>query len=137
MNTLFNFRAAHSRFGVRLLVLVISVVGVGTPLQSQTVIGWGADSRGQIDVPPSATNVVAVAAGKFQSLALRADGTVIGWGSDPSGAATPPPFKTNVIAIAAGYSHSLALLADGTVNAWGNNLYHQTNVPASASNIVA
>ena len=33
-------------------------------------------------VPASATNVVAIAAGLYHSLALKADGTVVGWGGN-------------------------------------------------------
>lgn len=102
---------------------------------AQDVIAWGNGSRGQTNVPPSATNVVAVAAGALQSLALRLDGTVVCWGS---GAGTNIPAGiTNATAIASGMSHSLALLADNSVVAWGDNTYGQTNVPAAATNIVA
>lgn len=41
------------------------------------------------------------------------------------------------MAIAAGGAHNLALKADGTILAWGDNVYGQTNVPASATNVVA
>ncbi len=109
MNTLINPCTRWYPCSERMLALIISILGLVAPVRSQTVIGWGADTRGQIDVPPTATNVIAVAAGKFQSLALRADRAVIGWGSDPSGAAIPPAFHTNVIAIAAGYSRHKAL----------------------------
>ncbi len=101
--------------------------------RAQNVIAWGDDSQGQTDVPPSATNVVAVAAGASNSLALRADGTLIIWGSTT----TVPYNITNATAIAAGAAHNLALLANGTVLAWGNNTYGQITVPPSATNVVA
>ncbi len=44
--------------------------------------------------------------------------------------------ETNT-SIAAGGYHGLALKADGTVAAWGDNTYSQTDVPASAANVVA
>ncbi len=39
--------------------------------------------------------------------------------------------------IAAGGSHNLGLRSNGTVIAWGDNTYGQTNVPSSATNIIA
>jgi len=99
------------------------------------------------------TNIVAVAAGGFHSLALRSDGTVTGWGLDDAGQAIGAPSMnylptnglvrlagqvlTNVVAIAAGARHSLALKEDGMVVAWGDNSFGQTNVPGGLSNVVA
>ena len=78
------------------------------------------------------TSAVAVAAGRWHSLAARADGTAWAWGENGSGRlgdgtttrrVTPVPVDglTTVVAVAAGYDHSLALKADGTVWAFGNN----------------
>ena len=39
------------------------------------MVAWGDDSAGQTNVPAGLTNVVAVAAGGFHSLALKNDGT--------------------------------------------------------------
>src|SRR5262249_10645082 len=92
------------------------------------------------------SNVIAVAAGEYHSLALRADGTVMAWGENEDGqlglgtttgpeecsskyvcAKTPRkvPGLSNVIAISAGYYSSLALLADGTLMTWGYDYYGQ------------
>ncbi|MBE0540387.1 MAG: immunoglobulin domain-containing protein, partial [Verrucomicrobia bacterium] len=60
-----------------------------------------------------ASNVVAIAAGAYHNLALRADGTVVSWGTNGFGLATVPPTATNVVGIAAGWNHSLALLGNG------------------------
>ena len=99
-------------------VLVIGLLSLSTG-RAQNVIAWGDDSYGQADVPASATNVIAVAAGDRHSLGLRSDGTVVCWGS---GAGTNiPPDVTNAVAIAAGQWHSAALLADHSVVAWGDN----------------
>src|SRR5664280_1122962 len=87
--------------------------------RAQNVIAWGNSSYKQTTVPPSATNVVAVAAGAYHSLALRLDGTVVCWGSYSG--TNMPASATNATAIAAGVSHSVALLADNSVVAWGDN----------------
>lgn len=101
------------------------------------VVAWGYNYSGQTNVPPAATNVVAVAGGQLHCLAMRAEGTLIGWGVNSSGQTNVPAAATNVVAIAAGANHNLALRAGGTVIAWGDNSYTQTNVPSSATNVVA
>ncbi len=100
----------------------------------KTVVAWGYNGLGQTNVPPEATNVLAVAAGLDHNLALREDGTVVGWGDNTFGAAAVPDGLSNVVAIAAGWSQSYALRADGTVVAWGMDA---TNLPAALSNVVA
>ncbi|HEX8181559.1 MAG TPA: S8 family serine peptidase, partial [Pyrinomonadaceae bacterium] len=73
--------------------------------------------------------VVAVAAGDFHSVALKADGTVWTWGASYAlGANTSTnavqPVQVainNVTAISARDGHVLALKADGTLWAWGAN----------------
>lgn len=81
--------------------------------------------------------ILAVAAGNYHSLAIKADGAVAGWGYNLNNQITIPANSTNVLAIAAGGVHSLALRADGTVLGWGHNGFGQTTIPASATNVSA
>ncbi|MFM7678288.1 MAG: hypothetical protein ACKO83_05510, partial [Roseiflexaceae bacterium] len=78
---------------------------------------------GQCTIPTTVqnSNVIAVAAGTYHSLALLNDGTVRAWGciGRTSGQCSVPAGLSNVIAIAAGANHSLALKSDGTVVQWG------------------
>ncbi|MEW6523474.1 MAG: carboxypeptidase regulatory-like domain-containing protein [Bacillota bacterium] len=85
---------------------------------------------------PGSDRRAVLAAGKYHSLALRADGTVWAWGSNGAGRLgdgtttdRPAPVQVrdlaDVVAVAAGTSHSLALRADGTVWAWGSNYFGQ------------
>jgi Zn-dependent metalloprotease/alpha-tubulin suppressor-like RCC1 family protein len=94
------------------------------------IAAWGTNNYGQCSVPASMTNVVAIAGGKWHTLALRDDGTVAGWGADSSPSSgtfdfityyqsTIPRGLVNVKAIAAGGLMSLALKNDGTVAKWG------------------
>jgi alpha-tubulin suppressor-like RCC1 family protein len=96
-----------------------------------TVVAWGNNSNGQTNVPASATNIVAVAAGGTFSLALRADGTLLTWGNSNNGLLNIPSTLSNVIAIAAGRLHSLAIRSDGKVIAWGDNASSQLTVPTN------
>jgi hypothetical protein len=75
------------------------------------------------------TNLAAVAADYYGSLALMTNGTLVGSASVAG--------LSNVVASSQGYSHSLALRSDGTMTAWGGNSYGQLNVPVGLSNVVA
>jgi alpha-tubulin suppressor-like RCC1 family protein len=77
------------------------------------VIAWGDNSYGQCDVPPEATNVVAISAGYFHSVALRSDGTVLAWGAAIDGATDVPIGLNNVTAVAAGEGFTLVLVELG------------------------
>jgi hypothetical protein len=98
---------------------------------------WGDNSFGQLDLPADLTSVVAIAAGAYHNLALRADGTVRAWGCDDQGQCDLPPTLHDAIAIAAGGFHSLAISANNTVVAWGANDSGQGTVPASLRGVVA
>ena len=105
-----------------------------------TVGAWGSleyNDYGQLNVPSSATNVVALSGGYYFALALRADGAIVGWGDNRFGQLNVPSSATNVVAVSAGGFHSLALRADGAVVAWGYNIYDQCTVPSSATDVVA
>jgi hypothetical protein len=101
------------------------------------VRAWGDNTCGQTNVPPDLTNAVAISAGMYHSLALRADASVVAWGDNSNGQITVPPNATNVVAVSAGGYHSLALKVDGTVLGWGNNGNGQITVPPNATNVVA
>lgn len=72
-------------------------------------------------MPPTLSNVVAIAAGGWHNLALKSDGTVVAWGAGgPStnqlvacGQNVVPAGLSNVQEIAAGSVHSLALAGNG------------------------
>src|SRR5262245_17278220 len=82
------------------------------------VFGWGKNSNGQIFPPPNLTNIAAISAGDYHSLALQSNGTVVVWGDGWFGQTNVPPGLSNVIAIAAGGYHNLALKSNGTVPTW-------------------
>ena len=124
-----------------------------------TVVVWGSESTyGDATPPAGLSNVVAIAAGRGHTLALKNDGTVVGWGINHEGEATGIPSMgsiyvtnglvtiggqvlTNVVAIAARRTHSIALKSDGSVTTWGSSpirmLPHVFDVPEGLSNVVA
>ena len=97
---------------------------------------WGDNSFGELDLPAGLTNLVAIAAGAYHNLVLRADGTVLGWGYDEQGECEAPATLHDAIAIAAGGYHSLAIKANSTVVAWGANDSGQATVPANLAGVI-
>ncbi|MBC7796356.1 MAG: carboxypeptidase regulatory-like domain-containing protein [Pyrinomonadaceae bacterium] len=131
-----------------------------------TVVAWGRNGFGQIGNGTSGlinamptqvaglTNVVAIAAGFRQSMALKSDGTVWVWGDNTNGAIgngttgglMTAPMKAdiaNVVQITAGANHCVAVKSDGTVWAWGFGLngqigdgsFNDRNVPTRVSGL--
>lgn len=119
------------------IFISFSSIVVACHAQTQITI-WGDNTYGQKNVPPDATNVVALAAGDSHCLALRRDGTVIAWGRNSQGQTNVPSDLTNAVSIAAGATHSLALRSDGTVSFWGHfSIGGTPSVPTAATNVVA
>ncbi|MDP3850864.1 MAG: hypothetical protein Q8Q59_10195 [Luteolibacter sp.] len=106
-----------------------------------TVVAWGYDDEGQLQVPNGLNHVAAIAAGAAHGLALRDNGTVVAWGYNPYGEVEPPADLQDVVAISAGGFQSLALRGDGTVFAWGSTFngtrWVDATVPAGLCDIIA
>jgi hypothetical protein len=135
VNTFSNPNDSFAGNGVGLTNLQLSSLDA----QTETVAAWGLDNDGQTNVPASlnGSNLVAVAAGAYHSLALSSAGTVTAWGYNNLGQTNVPQGLSGVVAVAGGLDHSLALTASGTVVAWGDNNNGETNVPAGLNNVVA
>jgi alpha-tubulin suppressor-like RCC1 family protein len=118
-----------------------------------TVWGSGNNEQGQLGIGTSGTNfstntfqsalnmsnIVAIARGNTQCLALKNDGTIFGSGYNGNGElglgnnTDTNIFRqclnmSNMVAIAMGHNHSLALKNDGTVLVTGYNFYGQHGV---------
>ncbi len=89
------------------------------------------------NVPPEATNVISIAAGRAHYLALKAGGRVIAWGANNFGQCNVPESVISAVAITAGQNHSAALLADGSVICWGDGRNGQTNIPPGLRGVVS
>ncbi|MBE0543716.1 MAG: immunoglobulin domain-containing protein [Verrucomicrobia bacterium] len=105
-------------------------------LSLRQVAVWGDTASRQAQFHIGLTNVKAIAAGYYHTLALRYDGTVLAWGSSFAQTNTPPGV-TNIVAIAAGGFHNLGLQSDGSVACWGSGFYDSAAVPPGLSNVVA
>lgn len=85
------------------------------------------------------TNVVAVAARGFYTIALKGDGTVVSWGIEPWVQIHLPSGLSNVVSIACGggaAERGMALKKDGTVVVWKSGSPHLEDVPREATNVV-
>jgi alpha-tubulin suppressor-like RCC1 family protein len=104
------------------------------------VLGSGSTSI-PTNVPPGLSNLVAISAGNYHMLGLKADGTVLSWASGfaPNllGAVLTnlPAGLTNVVAISAGGNVNMALKANGRVVVWGDGSFGLTNVPPGVTNL--
>lgn len=99
-----------------------------------TVAAWGANDCGQLNVPASATNVIGLAAGWVNGIALRANGTVVAWGCNDAGQTVVPAVATNVVSTVGGYRSFSVLRADGRVVGWGLNESGESNAPPAFTN---
>ncbi len=153
--------------------LVALTMALSVPLSASAdpdgVMAWGVNKEGELgngeistysSVPVRTrglSEVTAVAAGNYNSLARLADGHVMAWGWNPSGqlgdgsyAESDIPVEvkglSDVLAIAGGSEHGLALVKYSTFNsgyvmAWGDNedgqlgdgTYISSNVPVEVA----
>jgi len=116
---------------------VVRLADGGGPIaikQDGSLAVWGYAAT---QAPAGLTEVVAVAVGQGQTLALKADGTVVAWGSNIVGQATVPAGLKDVVEIAAGFNFSLALKRDGSVVGWGSSYQSNGPFPPGASGIKA
>ena len=135
-------------------IVAVAAAGGGYSLALHadgSVLSWGTNASGELGdggaedeqaTPVLVTGlgpgsgIVAVSAGSYHNLALRADGSVLSWGGNragelgrgDTGTHQPTPVAvtglgpgSGVVAVSAGGNHSLALRSDGSVLSWGND----------------
>ena len=119
-------------------------ISVGGP---PVVFPWEGYQYGQSIVPLGLSNVVAIAAGDYHSVALKSDGQPVVWGGQTSSSpvgqtlstvALVPQAATNLVAIASTDSYIMGLRADGVVVSWGDAApsFTTTNGVAIAAGVV-
>ena len=107
--------------------------------RSGSVIGWGAESFGQLNIP-DITNVVQVVAGNSYSAALRNDGRVFEWGSHTAAVGKliqKPANLERIVSLAGGLTHILGITSKGSVVGWGDNNDGKATPPEGLKNVVA
>ena len=144
-----TFQNVNSSFNGTYRAAVSNAAGfafsTNVTLVASPVLMWGRTNNPQLQlialIPPTATNVVAIAAGATEGngvpcMALRADGSFVTWGygsRDP----LPPTNAVDLVAVSLGVASSttiannLVLRADGTVVNWGNT---KPPLPAALTN---
>lgn len=105
---------------------VVSSNALLLPSQVATVMG--------ATTPFDLTNIVSVAGGNNNSLALRRDGTVAVWGNFAA-LTNVPPGVGGVVSAALGNQHVLALKTNGSVFAWGTG-YPAVVPPSALENVI-
>ncbi|MHC5212511.1 MAG: RCC1 domain-containing protein [Planctomycetota bacterium] len=122
-------------------------------LSDGSVVAWGSNWGGQIDVPalPPGLTYTGLAAGPGHALALRSDGSLVAWGDDTCGQCNVPALPAGVTYVEASAGgpawsyedwdgcygnssgvcgRSVALRSDGSVVTWGLPLQGTPDVPA-------
>lgn len=102
-----------------------------------TVVAWGSNRRGQLDVPKGLSGAIAIDAGEHHSIALLSDGTVVTWGGTVGGPVDQPDGLDDVTAVAAGGDLNLALRSDGSVVLWRQSYESAMDLPADWTDIVS
>lgn len=110
-------------------LIIACLLCAAQPAFAGSIVNWGSTIFDSAQL--GGNDFVAIAAGHYYNLALRADGSIARWGSGSGvvyGLASPPD-GNDFTAIAAGEYHSLALKSDGSIVAWGSNGSGQANAP--------
>ncbi len=130
----------RSKFRCRLVASNDLGVAYGGPVllvTGQRMTEWGDLRNGLSPIPAGLSNVVAISAEYYQSMALTTAGNVVSWGYAAYGQPAVPAGLSNVVAISCGLYFDLALTQDGRVVAWGRGDAGQTNIPSGLTNVVA
>jgi len=105
------------------------------------VEAWGSDTNGECDRPAAWTNIAAIAAGDYHSVAVTDSGTILQWGKYFDGtnfsAVGSSPSYSNIVAVAASLGHNVALRSDGSLTNWGVIGDIGNSVPMNLSNVTA
>lgn len=124
--------------GIGGVVGVSAYLKYGLVLKSDGTVANVGDTTLFDPPPPDLRNATAIALGRGNAQALRADGTVLQWGTIYDVNLIPQPAGlSDAIAIANGGDHVLALRADGTVVGWGADGQRQATIPADLKSVAA
>jgi hypothetical protein len=114
----------------------IGTIYLGVNTSKGSIVAWGDNGCGRLNVPSPNTGFVAISAGGH-SLGLKADGSIVAWGWNTWGECDVPSPNSGFVAISAGWEHSLGLKSDGSIVGWGWNAWSQCDVPSPNTGFVA
>jgi len=92
---------SYNNFGLRFLVLILSTFALTARAQLK-FMGWGNNVYGQSSELPDVSNIKAIAAGQYYSVALKEDGSVVAWGDNGYDQINVPLGLSHVKAITSG-----------------------------------
>jgi alpha-tubulin suppressor-like RCC1 family protein len=113
-----------------------------------TVVAWGDNTYGQINVPTGLNGVVALALGGAEStghcLALKSNGVIVAWGMNSYHQTNVPGSLSNVVSFGIGSSHCVALSGDAppilhatsTQPSWTSNGF-TLSIPSQSGRVYA
>lgn len=128
-------RESAGSYSVRVANRYATLASTPARLDVETLLIWTSGNSEALAVPTNLTDVVAIAGGAYQCLALRRNGEAAWWGIWPYAETSPPTDLTNAVALAAGLAWATALKADGTLATWGYG--EGTSVPQGLAEVVA
>jgi hypothetical protein len=104
-----------------------------------TVIVWGENFYGQLNVPSGLSNVVSISCSFYYTVAIKADGRAVGWGSyDQIGVFVELPASFNdLVAVSCSPYCTFGLKSDGTVVFWAGVPSDLPGPPAGLTDIVS
>jgi hypothetical protein len=131
-----------------LLSLLLPQRAVCAGLPAGMIVWWGREivfrgtysehTNGLIEIGNEVlSNVVAIAGGPSQGLALKSDSTVTAFGLGMLGWNEVPPGLSNVTSIAVEGNSCWAIKQDSTVARWGEGDKDEANIVAGLSNVTA
>ncbi len=102
------------------------------PGDSGSIVTWGRNDFGQLNVPVPNESFVGVGGGRWHGMGLKADGSIVVWGDNGGGQHSISSPNSGFVAVARTLGrHCLALREDGSVAAWGLNDQGQASPPVA------
>ncbi len=79
------------------------------PNPPSSIVGWGANNNGLLDVPPPNTGFISLGGGYYHILALKSNNSIVAWGENGYGQCNVPAPNTGFLAASGGRYHSIGL----------------------------
>lgn len=84
-----------------LVVILLAVSSMAMAQPDLTVIAWGSNYNGQLEVPPPNSDFMYASAGHRHNLGLKVDGSVVAWGDNSYGQCNVPAPNSGFVSVVA------------------------------------